>query len=177
MNRAGFGFETVSIISTKHTPHKSTNQIPQINGTTQRDIVTSGNLTVQEQPMGESTSFKYFDVKPLPYADQGDGIIGFLGAHSSSFNPPARSWIFNLCGTKAISDCRFGLAFGTSGVGQIAIGTLASNLINGSLVELKRYRAQQPTAYTVLGDVTVDGEIIEKDQVIIMDVGTDNIQG
>lgn len=158
--------------------------------------MTSGGLTVVDQPMGNITSFKYFDVKPLPYANQGQGIIGFAGPGSSSFHPPAPSWFFNLCHNKAISACRFGFAFGmsifrvnfqcdpfiitlpnvdllgTSGKGLISVGKLAKHLIKGKLTVVP-YKGD----YTVKGDVTLDNKIVAWNQSIIMDVGTDNIQG
>jgi hypothetical protein len=63
--------------------------------------VSAAGLTVKEQALGAATSFKYFDVKPLPYADQGNGIIGFIGSKSSSFHPPARSWVrISTCASK-----------------------------------------------------------------------------
>ena len=55
--------------------------------------MSAAGLTVKEQAIGAATSFKYFDVKQLPVADQGNGIIGFLGTRSSSFKPPALSWV------------------------------------------------------------------------------------
>ncbi len=93
VNRAGFGEEV-------------------INGTTHEDTVSNGGLTVHNQALGSMTTFKYYDVKQLPYPIQGDGIIGFAGPHSSSFHPPARSWFWNLCHNKQISQCKVGLLFG-----------------------------------------------------------------
>ena len=98
-----------------------------------------------------------------------------------------------------MSSCRFGLAFGksgdenhyhpfddhdhlmlrtgTSGKGLIALGKLAKNLIKGELVILPRSRTVQSSSYTVFGDVTINNTIVAENQTIIMDVGTDNIQG
>lgn len=67
---------------------------------------------MSEQPIGVTTSFKYFDVPQLPIPYQGQGIIGFLGSGSSSFNPPAPSWVISLFNEKKVSSNRFGLAWG-----------------------------------------------------------------
>lgn len=64
---------------------------------------------------------------------------------------------------------------GTSGKGLISLGKLAKNLIKGDLVVLPR--SLEDHAYTVIGDVTVNNTIFAENQTIIMDVGTDNIQG
>ena len=58
---------------------------------------------------------------------------------------------------------------------MIVIGKFASNLITGALVSVPR--SDKYEAYTVKGDVTLDNEIVAANQTIIMDVGTDNIQG
>lgn len=76
------------------------------------DTVTSAGLTVKNQAMGQIHTYKYFDVPQLPYAMQGDGIIGFAGPTSSSFSPGANSWFWNLCDNKSISQCKLGLLFG-----------------------------------------------------------------
>ncbi|KAF2484716.1 aspartic peptidase domain-containing protein [Neohortaea acidophila] len=129
--------------------------------------------------MGNVSSWKYIDVPTLPYANQGKGIIGFLGSGASSFKPQAPSWFANLARHNLISEHRFGLAFGTSGKGQIVIGQVDTNLIDGPFTTVERVavNGSYEGSYTVLGDFTVNGTIFAKDQVIIMDVGTDNIQG
>jgi hypothetical protein len=52
------------------------------------------------------------------------------------------------------------------------VGKLARKFIKGDLIALK-----QKDGIVVKGDVTLDDKIISKDQNIVMDVGTDNIQG
>ena len=86
----------------------------QINGTVHYDVVSAGGLSVTDQAMGNMSTYSYADTKPLPYAVQGQGIIGFAGASSSSFNPQAPSWFYNLCHKKLISECKLGLVFGKS---------------------------------------------------------------
>jgi hypothetical protein len=83
--------------------------------------VTAGGLTVVDQAVGNATSFKYFDVKRLPFANPGQGIIGFAGPGSSSFKPAARSWFYNLCHNKAISVCKLGLVFGKPALQQAPV--------------------------------------------------------
>lgn len=156
VNRQGFGFET-------------------INGTTMRDKVTAAGLTVAEQPIGVSKKFKFFDVPQLDHPNPGQGIIGFLGAGSSTFNPPSSSWVISLFNEGKVSQNRFGLAWGTSGTGTTVVGKLESSLIDGGLVNLPRISGFD--AYTVIGDVTLDNKIVLENQTMIMDCGTDNIQG
>lgn len=64
---------------------------------------------------------------------------------------------------------------GTSGVGTTVIGKLESSLISGGLVKLPRISGFE--AYTVIGDVALDNKIVLENQTMIMDCGTDNIQG
>jgi len=85
----------------------------QVNGTTFTDKVSAAGLSFPDQPIGNITSYKYFDIKPLPYAGQGQGIIGFASQQQSGFTPQAPSWFFNLCASKQLSSCNLGLAFGT----------------------------------------------------------------
>lgn len=66
---------------------------------------------------------------------------------------------------------------GTSGKGLISLGKLAKNLIKGPLVVLPRTTNNAYHSYTVVGDVTINNTIVAENQTIIMDVGTDNIQG
>ena len=61
---------------------------------------------------------------------------------------------------------------GTSGKGLTVVGELAKWFLKGSLVNVKDLGE-----YTVKGDVTLNNKIVLKNQTIIMDVGTDNIQG
>ncbi|KPI36780.1 uncharacterized protein AB675_11742 [Cyphellophora attinorum] len=155
VDRQGFGFET-------------------INGTVQNDLVSAGGLTVTNQTIGNSTSFEYFDVPPLSSANPGDGIVGFCFQGDSVFEPPALPWFFNLCSQKLISACRFGLAFGTRGVGQLVVGKYAKKLIDGPVVSIPNIGGN--SSYAVYGDVTLNDTIVLENQTIIMDVGTDNIQ-
>jgi hypothetical protein len=69
------------------------------------------------------------------------------------------------------------LDIGTSGKGLIALGKVAKNLLKGDLVVLPRSTTAQASSYTVFGDVTINNTIVAENQTIIMDVGTDNIQG
>lgn len=55
------------------------------------------------------------------------------------------------------------------------IGKLESSLLDGGLVNLPR--SKQYGAYTVVGDVTIDNKIVLENQTMILDCGTDNIQG
>lgn len=64
---------------------------------------------------------------------------------------------------------------GTSGKGRVVIGKLAKGLISGPLITVPNNHYYD--AYTVQGDVTLDNKIVAANQTIIMDVGTDNIQG
>lgn len=76
------------------------------------DKVTAAGLTVNNQAVGNCTKFSFQDIAPLPEPNPGDGIIGFAGPKESGFNPPAKSWFWNLCENKAISECKLGLLFG-----------------------------------------------------------------
>ena len=62
---------------------------------------------------------------------------------------------------------------GTSGKGLTVIGKLAKKYLKGDLVAVKDPKNE----YVIKGDVTVNNTIVLKNQTIIMDVGTDNIQG
>lgn len=62
---------------------------------------------------------------------------------------------------------------GTSGKGLTVVGKFAKNLVKGEMTVVPTL----PRQYTVMGDVTVDNVIVARNQTIIMDVGTDNIQG
>ena len=53
------------------------------------------------------------------------------------------------------------------------IGKLAKEYLKGELTVVPSHNDE----YAVHGDVTLDNKIIFTDQKIIMDVGTDNIQG
>lgn len=53
------------------------------------------------------------------------------------------------------------------------IGKLDTTLIDGDVVPVSEVDQQ----YVTVGDVTLDNKIISKNQTIIMDVGTNNIQG
>lgn len=76
-------------------------------------MVSAGGLTVLNQTMGNTSTFAYYDVPPLPYANPGDGIVGFCFQGDSVFMPQPLPWFYNLCAQKIIDVCRFGLAFGT----------------------------------------------------------------
>ena len=77
-----------------------------------KDKVSIAGLTVEEQPVGNCTSFSFKDIAPLREPNPGDGIIGFGGPKSSGFKPPAKSFFWNLCDNKAISVCKLGLLYG-----------------------------------------------------------------
>lgn len=62
---------------------------------------------------------------------------------------------------------------GTSGKGLAVIGTLAKRLIDGPLVPVPMVDDQ----YFVRADVTLNNKVVAADQLIYMDVGTNNIQG
>lgn len=55
------------------------------------------------------------------------------------------------------------------------VGKLAKRLITGEMVAAERVKGWD--GYTVVGDFTLNNSIILLNQTIIMDVGTDNIQG
>jgi hypothetical protein len=86
----------------------------QINGTLQNDYVNGGGLSVTNQTFGVTDSFAYYDVPALPYANPGQGIIGFCFQGDSAFEPQAVPWFYNLCSQGLVSACRFALAFGMS---------------------------------------------------------------
>ncbi|KAK5168945.1 uncharacterized protein LTR77_006254 [Saxophila tyrrhenica] len=153
VSRGGFGFET-------------------LNGTTMTDTVSAGGLTVKHQAMGSLTDYKYYNTPPKPYAMQGDGIIGFAGARSSSFTPGANSWFWNLCKNKAISQCKLGLLFGTSGKGQTVLGKRATHHLKNPLTTVPDLE----NTYIVRGDITLNNHIVLRSQYLILDSGTDNIQ-
>lgn len=65
------------------------------------------------------------------------------------------------------------LLLGTSGKGLTVVGKLAKKYLKGDLITVK----DPNNGYVIKGDITVDNKIVLKNQTIIMDVGTDNIQG
>ena len=74
--------------------------------------MTSGGLTIDEQPLGEKKTSQYFDVPPPKHPNQGDGIIGFSIPHESHLQPKSNSWFWNLCAEKKLKLCKLGLLFG-----------------------------------------------------------------
>jgi hypothetical protein len=71
------------------------------------------------------------------------------------------------------------LPLGTSGKGLTVVGKLAKQYLKGSLTNVPVLGSKKglSPSYNVMGDVTLDNKIVLKNQTIIMDVGTDNIQG
>lgn len=64
------------------------------------------------QTIGNTTTFAYYDVPPLDFANPGSGIIGFCFQGDSVFHPQPLPWFWSLCSQGLIEACRFGLAFG-----------------------------------------------------------------
>lgn len=114
MNRAGFGFAIVSASVNRILQQLTKLLLRQVNGTTTRDNVTAGGLTVDEQPIGQMKTTKYFDVPKPSHPHQGQGIIGFAGPKGSNFQPKSNSWFWNLCAEKKLKVCKLGLLFGES---------------------------------------------------------------
>ena len=59
-----------------------------------------------------------------------DGIAGMIGEATISGK---KTWIKNLCEQGQIKECRFGLAFGTSGRGRMIIGGVGRGLLDADL--------------------------------------------
>ena len=89
-------------------------EIAKVNGTVFLDSVAGGRLKVPQQAFGYIKSFQFLDARSKEHPLAGDGLVGFVGFDSSSFDPPATSWFGSLCNQSLISECRFGLTFGES---------------------------------------------------------------
>ena len=77
-----------------------------------------------------------------------------------------------LCSQNAVSECRFGLAFGTSGTGKMVLGGVDQTLIKGSM---STGSAQQQ--WFVNGNVAVNGKVVASGASILLDSGTANVIG
>lgn len=99
-----------------------------------------------------------------------DGLVGFSGTSASGTQIGGTPFFQSLCNAGAVSACRFGLAYGTSGRGQQILGALDSTLYSGSLTSV-RYSQQ----WAVTGNTAVSGTTLQSGQSFIMDSGTANI--
>ncbi len=94
--------------------HLDLTHISQVSGEVFSDsvILPGTKLTVSAQPLG---STKQWSPNTKPAFPVGDGLIGF--GDGSSLGDGVVGWFSNLCSAQQVSECRFGLAFGTDGTG------------------------------------------------------------
>ena len=135
------------------------------------DVVSQAGLVSPQQTFGNITKTTPPDsgtITQFPH----DGIVGFSG--TSQYDSQSRGVPFfqSLCNANAVSSCRFGLAFGTSGNGKQVLGALDSTLYTGSMTTV-----DIESQWTVTGNSAVNGQTLQSNQNFILDSGTANVIG
>lgn len=122
------------------------------------------NLTVAQQVIGD------IDSPSSPPTFPHDGLIGYASQGGASLHD--KPFMQSLCSTGALSSCRFGLALGTDGTGQLHYGTVDTTSFSGELTAVK-----VDSLWSVPGGVTVNGTVVSDNQELITDSGTTVIFG
>jgi cathepsin D len=137
-----------------------------VSGPIYQDVIglDQTNLTVKNQYLGEVTKPK------SPPTFPHDGLIGFAGEDSSSLRESP--WFHSLCSQKSLASCRFGMALGTDGTGQMTYGSVDTSAFDGALTT-----TAIQGEWTVTGDIAVNGKVVQSDARIATDSGTTVIFG
>ena len=131
------------------------------------DTVTQGDLVAKHQHFFEVVA------KPAPNNEtvtkiSHDGIIGFAGNSKKYSLIGGVPFFQNICNSGEVAECRFGLAFKTTGSGKQILGGVENDLFKGKLSTFP-----SPTQQWVApGNVTADGTVLLKDADILLDSGT-----
>ena len=132
------------------------------------DCVSQQGLVAENQTFG--------DVYATPPPNNGtitqfphDGLVGFAGVTPNETQLGGRPFFQTLCDQGRVEECRFGLAFGTEGVGKQIFGGVNSSLFAGKL-ETAAVQKQ----WLVNGSAIAGKEVISN-QRIILDSGTANV--
>ena len=100
------------------------------------------------------------------------GIVGFAGTKPNETQLNGLPFFQSLCNQGQVKECRFGLAYGTSGKGSQILGGVDQQLIEG---KLSTAPLEQDSEWLLKGSVTINGTAVEKSQNIILDSGTANV--
>lgn len=112
------------------------------------DDVTMLGLTVENQAI-----FSLVESPPKNYTKNfpNDGIFGT----SIGTGHGRVGWMDNLCKRGTIEECRYGLAFGTAGTGNMIVGTLDDSLFEGNLTKIPVTNNGWPANVVVNGTKTI----------------------
>lgn len=144
---------------------------------------TFGNVIPNPAPVvaGTITSFPYVKhrVEPLSrqcvlmsFAFRHDGIVGFGVPPANETQIGGTPFFQDLCNQGAVRECRFGLAFQTSGKGTQVLGGLDHALVSGELS-----RANSNADWDTTGSVAINGTtLLLQNETFLLDSGTANVR-
>ena len=98
-----------------------------------------------------------------------DGIVGFAGNTTKYSFLGGLPYLQNLCKESLVEECRFGLAFDTSGTGKEILGGIETDMIEGEMTVVE---TEGHTQWSGTGTVTAKGSPIFENATVIFDTGT-----
>ena len=99
--------------------------------------------------------------------------MGFAGTSpGNTFTLGGDPFFHNLCNQSQVEECRFGLAFGTSGEGKQILGGVDHSLFKGDLTSVPLSLDEQ---WYIPGALTANGKTIFENQTMFTDSGTINV--
>jgi hypothetical protein len=107
-----------------------------------------------------------------------NGIVGYGGTKASDTVLGGKPFFQTLCDQGVVDECRFGIAYGTSGSGKHILGGVDHSLFEGELSHTEPNLDFGPVFYngSIVYKTASETKTIE-DQVILLDSGTANVVG
>jgi pepsin A len=101
-----------------------------------------------------------------------DGLVGFAGLYQTALN--STSWFQQLCDHGELDACRFGIAYKTDETGEQYFGYVAEERFEGPLSVSPVIPNMEWGTYM---DIAYDGQVVERDALMVTDSGTTIIFG
>lgn len=100
---------------------------------------------------------------------------GIVGLDADNIDIAGGAFFGDACKQKQVDQCRFGMAFGTSGTGKAVFGGLDNALFNGQLKNTHLVSGKY-NEWVIPGAVALNGTVVEKNITYTFDTGTPNVR-
>lgn len=96
---------------------------------------------------------------------------GIVGLDADNVDIAGGAFFGDACKEKHVDECRFGMAFGTSGTGKAVFGGLDKALFSGHLVNTHLVKGMY-NEWVIPGAVALNGTVVEKNISYTFDTGS-----